>query len=111
MYSACAPKPVPVAAKTWSPGRNRVTCLPTASITPARFVPRIGFFGRSSPVAKRMVRGFPRQYVCWERQEARMIWDYAPAITMARLAIAPATAPEETAVATCWVGVTTSPAA
>ncbi|MGZ3628289.1 MAG: hypothetical protein ACXVDN_11535, partial [Ktedonobacteraceae bacterium] len=34
VYSAYAPKPIPVAAKTWSPFFYRFTFLPTPSISP-----------------------------------------------------------------------------
>ncbi len=56
MYSANAPLPHP---KTSSPGRRRVTALPTCSTVPATSVPGTRFFGLRSPVAKRMTNGEP----------------------------------------------------
>ena len=50
-YSAKPPDPTK--PKTSSPGRNRVTELPTASTSPATSVPRTDCFGLRSPVAIR----------------------------------------------------------
>ncbi len=55
-YSANAPATHP---KTSSPGRRRVTSLPTASTVPATSVPGTRFFGFRSPVARRMMNGEP----------------------------------------------------
>lgn len=48
---------------TSSPDRNRVTLSPTASICPAKSAPRPLALGLSSPLTRRMVRGFARM-VC-----------------------------------------------
>src|SRR5665811_2366367 len=55
-YSAYAPTHQP---KTSSPGRNRVTLVPTASTCPATSVPRTAFFGLRSPYTGRATYGRP----------------------------------------------------
>src|SRR5439155_9733959 len=48
-YSANPPSPTK--PKTSSPGRNRVTALPTASTSPATSLPRSVWFGLRTPIA------------------------------------------------------------
>lgn len=54
VYSAHVLTPAP---KTWSPGLNRFTCLPTASISPASSDPGMGLFGLVRPAKNLTMNG------------------------------------------------------
>ena len=54
VYSAYVLAPSP---KTWSPGLNRRTSFPTASTSPAKSDPRMGFLGFKRPKKSRMRNG------------------------------------------------------
>ncbi|MNY39126.1 hypothetical protein D3C86_1737960 [compost metagenome] len=58
-YSAWQPIPKPDDANTASPTLNFVTALPTASISPASSVPRIGWRGPNIPNTGRAKRPNP----------------------------------------------------
>src|SRR5213594_3133814 len=49
LYSAQAPRRRPVNAKTWSPGLNSFTAVPTDSISPASSCPSIFLLGPLKP--------------------------------------------------------------
>lgn len=69
-YSANAPSASP---NTSSPGRSRVTSLPTASTRPAKSVPRIRSFGARSPNTSLARYGSPRMR-CQSRALTAAAW-------------------------------------